>query len=202
MLGLNGDEDTINEARKRFDDHVDGKLINADLRSAVYSSVLTEADDVIFQKVIDLHNSADLQEEKMRIAQALGAVKDEKLIKKVLEFSISDAVRSQDSVTIICAVSANVSSNRSADIAWNFIKENWPTLYKRYSTGFILTRLVKSSTEIFATHPHADDIAKFFEKNPVPAAQRSVKQGLESIRINSAWLERDRESAKTFLSSY
>jgi hypothetical protein len=52
-------------------------------------------------------------------------------------------VRSQDSVTIICAVSANVSSNRSADIAWNFIKENWPTLYKRYSTGFILTRLVK-----------------------------------------------------------
>ena len=54
-----------------------------------------------------------------------------------------EAVRSQDSVTIICAVSANVSSNRSADIAWNFIKENWPTLYKRYSTGFILTRLVK-----------------------------------------------------------
>jgi len=50
---------------------------------------LTEADDVIFQKVIDLHNSADLQEEKMRIAQALGAVKDEKLIKKVLEFAIS-----------------------------------------------------------------------------------------------------------------
>jgi hypothetical protein len=35
MLGLNGDEDTINEARKRFDDHLDGKLINADLRSAV-----------------------------------------------------------------------------------------------------------------------------------------------------------------------
>lgn len=55
----------------------------------VYSSVLTEADEATFQKVIELHNTSDLQEEKMRIAQALGAVKDEKLIKKVLEFSIS-----------------------------------------------------------------------------------------------------------------
>ena len=35
MLGLNGDEDTINEAKKRFEDHLDGKLIHADLRSAV-----------------------------------------------------------------------------------------------------------------------------------------------------------------------
>ena len=35
MLGLNGDEDTINEAKKRLDDHLDGKFINADLRFAV-----------------------------------------------------------------------------------------------------------------------------------------------------------------------
>ena len=37
MLGLNGDEDTISEAKKRFDNHLDGKLIDADLRSAVTS---------------------------------------------------------------------------------------------------------------------------------------------------------------------
>ena len=89
MLGLNGDEDTIAEAKKRFEDHLDGKLINADLRSAVYSSVLTEADEATFNKIIELHNSSDLQEEKMRIAQALGAVKDEKLIKEVLKFALS-----------------------------------------------------------------------------------------------------------------
>ena len=39
MLGLNGDEETINEARKRFDAHLDGKLIKADLRSAVSSKI-------------------------------------------------------------------------------------------------------------------------------------------------------------------
>ena len=40
MLSLNGDEDTINEAIKRFDAHLDGKLINANLRSAVRNEIL------------------------------------------------------------------------------------------------------------------------------------------------------------------
>lgn len=51
--------------------------------------MLLNADESYLNKFIDLHESCDLQEEKMRIAQALGAVKDEKLIRKVLEFSLS-----------------------------------------------------------------------------------------------------------------
>ena len=35
MLGLNGDEDTIAEAQKRFQAHLDGNFIHADLRSSV-----------------------------------------------------------------------------------------------------------------------------------------------------------------------
>ena len=51
--------------------------------------MLLDADETCFNKFIDLYNSCDLQEEKIRIAQALGSVKDEKLIGKVLEFSLS-----------------------------------------------------------------------------------------------------------------
>jgi len=59
------------------------------LFSKVYTAVLLNANESCFNKFIDLHNNCDLQEEKIRIAQALGAVKDEKLIRKVLEFSLS-----------------------------------------------------------------------------------------------------------------
>ena len=52
MLGLNGDEDTINEARKRFDDHLDGKLINADLRSAVRILKSLKLNFNLFQNLI------------------------------------------------------------------------------------------------------------------------------------------------------
>jgi hypothetical protein len=36
-----------------------------------------------------MHNTSDLQEEKMRIATALGSVRKEELIKKVLNFALS-----------------------------------------------------------------------------------------------------------------
>ena len=52
-------------------------------------------------------------------------------------------VRSQDSVTIICAVAANITNKNSSELAWEFIKQNWPVIYERYSSGFNLARLVK-----------------------------------------------------------
>jgi hypothetical protein len=88
-LGINGDLDTIAEAKRRFEEHLKGKLIVADLRSAVYGSILYDADEELLNKLIELHDKSDLQEEKMRIATCLGSVRKEELIKKVLEFSIS-----------------------------------------------------------------------------------------------------------------
>ena len=88
-LGINGDEDVQKEARKRFENHLAGVLIDANLRSAVYAAVLVDADEETLNKFIELHNKTDLSEEKLRIATALGSVKNERLIKRVLEFSLS-----------------------------------------------------------------------------------------------------------------
>jgi len=48
-----GNEETIAEANKRFSAHVEGTaLIPADLRSAVYRAVLSNADDSVFETVL------------------------------------------------------------------------------------------------------------------------------------------------------
>ena len=52
-------------------------------------------------------------------------------------------MRSQDSVSVICAVAGSVTNPKSADITWTFVKDNWDLLYSRYSQGFLITRLVK-----------------------------------------------------------
>jgi len=201
-LGVNGDPDTIAEARKRFEAHLAGKQIPADLRSAVYASVLYEADESVLNKFIELHNSTDLQEERMRIAVSLGSIRHEALIKKVLEFALSPAVRSQDSVSVICSVAGNTSTKLSSDMAWQFVKDNWTTIHSRYSSGFLIARLCKSIAENFATLEDAEDVESFFKKNPVPAAQRSIQQALESIHVNAAWLKRDQEHLKKHLTSF
>jgi hypothetical protein len=51
--------------------------------------VLYDADENVLNQFIELHNKSDLQEEKMRIATALGSVRKEELIRKVLDFALS-----------------------------------------------------------------------------------------------------------------
>jgi len=200
-LGISGDEQTIAEAKRRFNDHLAGTLIPADLRSAVYAAVLYDADESVVDRFIQLHDTSDLQEEKMRIATSLGSVRREDLIRKVLNFALSSSVRSQDSVSVICAVSSNTSTKHSSDIAWQFLKDNWTTIHSRYSTGFLITRLVKTVAENFATLEDAQDIKSFFDKNPLPGAARSIQQGLESIHVNAALLKRDADQLKGFLTT-
>ena len=55
-------------------------------------------------------------------------------------------------------------------------------------------------TENFATKEDFEDVKSFFAQNPVPAAQRSLQQALESIQVNISWLERNREQIKKELS--
>lgn len=53
--------------------------------------------------------------------------------------------------------------------------------------------------ENFATQKDYQDVEAFFKAHPVPAAQRSIQQGLESIQVNHAMLERDEQKLKDFL---
>ena len=89
-LGKYGHPATLTEARKRFDAHCKGEsTIPADLRSAVYSTVLKHGDDVTLDSMFKLFKEADLHEEKVRLMRCMGAVTGPELIKKVLEFSMS-----------------------------------------------------------------------------------------------------------------
>ena len=89
-LGKIGHPATLAEARKRFDAHCKGEsTIPADLRSAVYSTVLKHGDGGSLESVMKLFKEADLHEEKVRLMRCMGAVSQPELINKVLEFSMS-----------------------------------------------------------------------------------------------------------------
>ncbi len=58
-------------------------------------------------------------EEKDRIGRSLGVAKNPEVLKKVLEFAISDDVRSQDTVFVLISVGMN---KVGRPLAWNFFK--------------------------------------------------------------------------------
>ncbi|CAG9088213.1 unnamed protein product [Plutella xylostella] len=167
--------------------------------SACRPAVLGDADSATFQRFLQLYRAADLHEEKDRVSRALGAVKDPALLTKVLEFAISDEVRSQDTVFVIVSVAL---SRDGRDLAWQFFKEHWQEFMDRYQGGFLLARLVKSTTENFASEAAAQEIEQFFAAHHSPGTERSVQQALETVRLNAAWLRRDLASTTAYLQAY
>ncbi|XP_013422080.1 puromycin-sensitive aminopeptidase-like [Lingula anatina] len=198
-LGTYGHEATVAEARKRFQAHAEGStILPADLRGPTYTVVLKHGDDKVFEQLLKLFRAADLHEEKVRIMRNLGAVKQDHLIKRVLEFAMSEEVRSQDTVFVVGGATGTVEGR---ELVWTFLKDKWDVLYERYGRGFLLARLIMFSTEKFASEEKAKEIEAFFKEHPAPAAERTIQQSCENIRLNAAMLERDAENIRAFLKS-
>lgn len=189
--------DTIEEAKIRFRRHVNGtELLPADLRTTCYKAVLQDGDEKIFNEMLDLYRATDLHEEQDRISRALGCCGDLKLLRRVIDFAMSSEVRAQDSVFVIVAVAINP---KGRDMAWEFFKENNKQLLERYQGGFLLSRLIKYLIENFASEERAKEVEEFLQANQIPGCERTVSQAVETIRLNAAWLQRDREQLAIFL---
>jgi puromycin-sensitive aminopeptidase len=199
-LGKADDKAVVAEAKKRFAAHCSGSSeIPADLRSSIYSVALRHGGESEFESLLKLYRSSDLQEERVRILRSLGSAADKTLLQKTLDFSISDEVRSQDTVFVIAGTAGTVLGR---DLAWKFVCDNWSLLHERFSGGFLLARLIKSTTEYFASEEKAVEIDEFFKEHPAPAAERTIQQSLENIRLNVQQLKRDEAGIRDFLSSF
>jgi len=148
------------------------------------------------KRILDLEEKVELQEEKVRLHGALCSFSDSSLLGRALEISLSDKIRAQDSIRIIVGVS---SSSLGRSLAWDFVRNNWKEIDNRYGDGgFALNRLV-SLVSGFSEEKRISEVEDFFEKNPTPAAERSIQQALERIRLNTAWKKKFSSEISSFL---
>lgn len=83
----------VEEAKRRFADHVSGKVVlQADLRSACYKAMFQDGDEATFEKMLELYRATDLHEEKDRISKSLGANRNVEILKKVVQFAMSVSI--------------------------------------------------------------------------------------------------------------
>ncbi len=186
-LGMFEDGDTLGEARTRFERYLDDPgSLSPDLKDVVFVLAARESERSVYDRLWQLEEAAALNEEKARLLRALAAPKSESLLRETLERSMTEQVRSQDSVLVI----SDVGDNRyGRDLAWEFTKDHWDELYRRYGkTGHLVRRLI-NVTESFTTLDKATEVEEFFRAHPVPAAKMKVQQALERIRLNAKWLE-------------
>jgi puromycin-sensitive aminopeptidase len=192
------DSEVLQQASEQFAKYrAEPASVRPDLRGVVYSLAAQAGNESTYQQLWDLERKASLQEEKIRLLISLARFNQPELLQDALERSLTDDVRSQDSITVISAVAGNI---RGRQPAWDFVKDNWAELDRRYGGGgFGIMRLV-SITNNFAEMDKLADVETFFQEHPTPAAERTIRQALERIRLNATWVEKNRSELSTWFS--
>jgi len=164
--------------------------LDPDLRQAVYSLVAESGGEREWRQLRKIYRSTDLQEEKSRVLRASGSFRDRDALQQLLDFSLSEEVRSQDTWI---AMTGAATHPLGRALAWKFLKKHWKTFVSRYGGGGLnlLIRVV-AIPRGFTTRAELGDAQEFFRRHQAPGTERAVKKALELARANVRWLERDR----------
>ena len=192
QAGGYGDTELLGQATERFQAYrADSSTLPPDLRGVVFSLAAQAGDEGTYDQLWDLERKADLQEEKIRLLLAVARFTQPELLLETLRRTLTDDVRSQDTISVVTAVAANL---KGRHLAWQFVQDNWAEFDRRYGTGgFGLMRLV-SVCGNFTDAAKVEEAEAFFREHPAPAADRTIRQALERVRLNSRWLELNREA--------
>ena len=190
QLGRYSDDDALKTAASLFAGYVkDTGSVRPDLRGVVCSLAAQRGDRATYDAIWDLQKRTALEEEKVRLLIALTHFADRELLAETLERSLSDEVRLHDTILVVVRLGGN---RLGRDMAWEFVKDHWDEFVHRYGDGlFALSGLV-SFTSRFNTQEKLADVESFFKDHEAPGAERAIRQALEVVRLNIAWLARNR----------
>ena len=191
QAGSYHDPDVAAQASERFQKYLqDRETLAPDLRGVVFAMAAQSGGKDVYDQIWGLEGETDLAEEKIRLLMSLTRFQQPELLNSTLADSLSAKVRSQDSITLVAGVAANP---KGRDLAWEFVKDNWAEFDRRYGGGgFGLMRLVSICSH-FNSQEKADEVDSFFAEHPAPAAERTIRQALERVRLNIKWLEQNRQ---------
>ncbi|XP_043273333.1 glutamyl aminopeptidase-like [Venturia canescens] len=166
----------------------------ADLRSIVYSFGLVRlGPDHLesYEKMWRIFLRENDPQEKERLLIGLADVRDPNIILKYLErVSDENLVRRQNFFEAIGKVASN---QAGLTIIWNFLRNNWDSLVKKYTLndaamGSLVGKIVSS----FKDRTRFDEAKEFFNKYPdAGAGANSRKLALEESASNMEWIDRN-----------
>lgn len=201
IVGKSDDQAVVDEARRRFQEHLKGNLIDPNIRGAVYVLVSRFGDEETQESLRKLYASAEMTEERVRILRSMGQSTKPELIEKAIEFVFdTDHVRMQDAISGIFGCT---SSRTGRDLVWKYLKNNWSKLAQRYGekSSFLIS-FVDYCLSDFADADAASDIKLFFDTVNTPIVSRAVKQTVETIHMRHQILKRDSKYIEEYLKTY
>ena len=153
---------------------------------------------VLFDRYLQRFKSAPTPEDRDRYLMALADFKKPELARRLLEFSLSEAVRAQDVWKPVRYLLAHPTVQGEA---WRFVKAHWPAL--RDKGGSVGAQRIIQGTRFLWQPEWREEVEAFFKKpaNRVVSAERALAQTLEFIEIGIRFKVRQQESFSNWLNA-
>jgi len=200
MLCLANDQKVVAQAVSRFEPYVKDPASNpipADMRGIVLCQAVKQQGQPAWEAVLKLYRAADMSEEKRRTIKALGKTRDLTLIRRVISIGMSEEVRLGDVPFVFSGLCSHPAGR---DACWDYVAQNWTSFETKLSQGgFLITSVLSSLLSGYSDEKKADDFEQFFREHPCHAADRTIKQSLESVRLKARRLAREKGELEQWL---
>ncbi|MBU4098598.1 ERAP1-like C-terminal domain-containing protein, partial [Patescibacteria group bacterium] len=189
-LSLFNHKETLKFGREQFSAFLDDeKSLHQDLRALVYGLAVWES-DVNYAKALDLYRKSTIQEERAKFLSALCRTKNEILLRKTMDYSLSKEVSYSNIIYFFAALSRNPYARR---LSIDWLIANWDILVANGGgiADMLLRRVLKLIVPSFGIG-REEEIRKFLNSIEGVNLKKTVEQVMEELEIYSRFVKRNR----------
>jgi aminopeptidase N/puromycin-sensitive aminopeptidase len=152
------------------------KASDPTLADAAVALTTVKGDEEMYERLMKVSREAPDPDLKEAARHALTRFQAPDLVKRTLDYAVSDGIRNQDSWLLIALL---LDRRGTQDQAWSFVEKNWEAI-QRKSTENSGARIVEAAGA-FCKVETRDEVARFFREHPVESSERALAKSVESI---------------------
>ena len=178
ILGFDGENpETIREATSLAEQYLkDPNSVDASMAKQVLRVAARYGNEALFEQYAGALRRFQSPEQYYNVSGALPEFRDPKIVERVLELSVSDQFRNQDTVFLIAGALNNPLIQK---VAWEWVKQHWTAIEKKATPSSGVS--IVNATRNFCSAEMRDEVQGFFGEHKVPASERVLKQSSEDI---------------------
>lgn len=168
----------------------DEASLHQDLRATIYG-LAVRGSDQNYEIALDLYRKTTIKEERVKFLSALAVTKNKKLLKRTLDFSLSDEVSFSDIVYIFASASRNP---QAIDLVGDWLMENWDTLVKNGGgiADMLLRHILKLVVPVSGVG-REDKLKKFLFGVKNVKLEKTFEQVIEEMEVYSRFVRFNRK---------
>lgn len=186
------------EATRRFHEWVAAPnqsgpgALSADIRPAVLSIAMKScASSELLDQLQASHDCLADAAARIHVYQALGQIESADLRTRVLEWALTEHVRSQDLIYIPSSMA--LSGKESAEAVFGWVQSSFAKISDRLgkTSMMLFSNIVRISGAGFVTTAKADEVMAFWKSTEVgKLVDKAISQTCEGINSNARFVER------------